>query len=83
MPPTVRTPLTTTQRMCYRVHRLTANVRPPAHMTLSPRFADMHVLVIHVADLTDRRPARRRDHPHLTARQNQMSPLAFFRRQTR
>src|SRR3954470_13326257 len=49
--------LTTAVRVVDRVHRRSAGLRADAHVALASGLADLHVLVIGVADRTDRATA--------------------------
>src|SRR5690606_39169571 len=57
MPAACGLALTTAERMIDRVHRHTADVRPPAEPAAATGLADRHVLVVDVAHLPDRCPA--------------------------
>src|SRR5439155_7847730 len=49
------------ERMVDRIHGDTADVRPLAEPAAAAGLADRHVLVIEIADLTDRREGLHRD----------------------
>src|SRR5207249_10099301 len=71
--------LTAAERMIHRVHRHTAHVRTLTEPAAAARFADRHVLVIEVANLTDRREALHADLADLAGGHLHRSVLAFLR----
>jgi len=77
------TTFTTAVRVINRIHRSTANMRTSPQPSLSPSFAEHNIHVVRVADLTDRRLARRRDTPNLTAWQRDLCPISFTSHQRR
>src|SRR5690606_38660593 len=60
-----RLALTTAVRVVGRVHGRTPRDRPPAKMPRATGLTDPHVLVVHIADLAQRRHAVQPDHAHL------------------
>ena len=66
MPPAAASTLATTERVRYRVHGGAADVRPSAFMPHSAGLAPTQVLVLGIANLSDRRTTLRPDLPHFT-----------------
>ena len=69
--------LTTTVRMVVGVHDGTADGGTDAHVTLPTGLADVHVLVIQVAHLTDAGGAVGTDVANLAGGQTDLSQLAL------
>src|SRR4051794_12677687 len=65
-------------RVVDRVHRRAARLRADAHVALAAGLADLHVLVVGVADRADGRAALRADHAHLAGRQAQRRHVAVL-----
>ena len=63
--------------MIDRVHRRTTDMRPSPQPSTAPRLAQLHAAVFRVADLSDRRTARGRHAPNLTAGQGQLRPTCL------
>src|SRR6185312_10667416 len=78
-----RRSLAASVRVVDRVHRRPAGLRAHAHVALAPRLADLHVLVVGVADDADGRAALGADHPHLTRGQAQRRHVAVAGHQLR
>src|SRR5690606_16816700 len=58
--------LTTTVRVVHRVHDGTTHLRPAAAVTVPPGLAELELLVLQVAHVTDGRAAPLQDLAHLT-----------------
>ena len=69
--------------MVIRVHDGTANRGTDAHVTLAARFADLHVLEVQIADLTDRCLGVHRDQTNFAAGKTNLCVLAFLRHELR
>ena len=78
-----RLALAAAHRMVDRVHRDAAHVRLHAEPARATGLADLHVLVLDVADLADRRHARGLHVALLAARHAQRRELALARHQLR
>src|SRR6266516_969699 len=50
----LHSPFTATMRVIHRVHDDAADCRPDSHMPLAPCFSNRDVLMVEIADLTDR-----------------------------
>src|SRR5204862_2974615 len=70
-------------RVVARRHHDTADRRAPAHVPLVARAADLAVLVLDVADLTDRGAAAHVDHADAARRKPDLRVLAFLRHELR
>src|SRR6478672_4756885 len=68
--------LATTVRMIARVHDRAAHGRAPTHVTTATGLADHDVLMIDIADLTQRGHARQKHQPHLAGRHPDLGVLA-------
>src|SRR5699024_9950153 len=73
--------LTTTVGVIAGVHNRTANGGTPTHVALAAGLTDVHVLVIHVANLADGSDAVQRDVAHLAGGQTNQSVAVLFRHQ--
>ena len=81
MPATFRAPLTAPEGVVDRVHRRTAHGRPPAQMALATGLAELDVLVVGVADASNRGPAQGVHQAQLAGRQQHDGVLALARRE--
>jgi hypothetical protein len=79
MPPATAAALTTAKRMGHRIFCRSTNMRPSTAMPHSARFAPPQILVIGVADLTNRRSTMGSNFPHFAGRKNQNSPFVVTR----
>src|SRR5689334_21382635 len=77
----LRAPLTAAVRMIDRVHRDAAYARAPPEPARPSGLSVRDVLVLEVADLTDRRAAGGPDPAELARRQLQERVVAFLRHQ--
>ena len=75
--------LTAAVRVVDGVHRDAARLRAHAHVALAAGLADLHVLVIGVADRADRRAALGAHHAHLARGQAQRRHVAVLGHQLR
>src|SRR5439155_8596696 len=73
-----RLPLAAAVWMVARVHHHAANLGAPAHMAAPSRLADVLVLVLQVADLSNRRHAVGAHPPHLPGRKPYRCHLALL-----
>ena len=73
----------TAVRVIAGVHNHTANRRTHAHVALSSCFTDRNVLMIEIADLTDRSAAENRNHANLAAGQANLREPVFLSHQLR
>src|ERR1700687_2516878 len=78
VPPARGPAFTTAERMVDWIHGDAADVGPLAEPAAPARLADRHVLVIEVADLSDRRVALDEDLPDLARRHLDRRVLAFL-----
>src|SRR6185295_6130445 len=72
-----------TVRVIARRHDDAAYRRPPAHAALVPRAADLLVLMLDVAELSDRRAAPHLNDADATRWQTDLRELAFLRDELR
>src|SRR5579859_7925221 len=77
MPATRSLSFAAAKRVINRIHRHAAVMRHLSQVALPPGFADRYVLVLEVADLTDRRVAAVVHFAHLARRKPQGRPFAF------
>src|SRR4051812_47587151 len=75
--------LTTTVRVVARRHHDATHRRAPAHATPVARAADLAVLVLDVAELTDGRAAAELHDADAAARETDLRVLAFLRHELR
>src|ERR1700676_52356 len=78
-----RARFTAAVRMVDRVHRDTAHRGTLPEVTLAAGLTDDLVLVIEIAELTDRRAAHDQDPPDFARRHADLGVLAFFGHQLR
>ena len=64
--------------MVNRVHRHTAHLRPATEPPAAPSLTQRNIAMLDVANLPDRRIAVDVNSAYLTARQSQLSPIAFL-----
>ena len=72
---------TTTMRVIVRVHYGTSYCRSDTHVSFSTCFTDLDVLVVEVADFTDRCSASDVDFSNFSGRQSYLSESAFLSHQ--